>query len=172
MRNSKTVARRVLGGLAIMAAASTLAATPALAGPAHRAAPACVPGRLSVSVEGVDAGAGQRYTTLDITTSGHACTITGEPSRLTFLAADGGALATTPIAEGPAATPVTIDATRPGRLILHTSPIDGDGATISPSRLSFALPGARTATVITWTAGDVDSNGSVGYGAIQAPTAS
>ena len=168
MRNSKTVARRVLGGLAIVAAAGTLAATPALAGPAHRAAPACDAGRLSVSVEGVDAGAGQRYTTLDITTTGHSCVIAGEPSRLTFLDATGTALVTTPVVEGPSATPVTIDAAHPAQLVLHTSPIEADGTTISPARLSFYLPGAKTATVINWSAGDVDGNGSVQYGAIQA----
>lgn len=164
MRNS----RRILGGLAIVAAASALAATPALAAPAHHAAPACNPGHLAVSVDGVDAGAGQRYTTLDITTTGRACTIAGEPSRLTFLAADDTALVTTAIAEGPAVTPVTIDATHPAQLVLHTSPIEGDGAIISPSKLSFYLPGARHATVIDWTAGDVDQNGAVQYGVIQA----
>lgn len=166
MRNS----RRVVGGLAIVAALSALAATPALAAPAHRATPACDPQRLSVSVAGVDAGAGQRYTTLDITTEGRSCTITGEPTRLAFLDANGAALATTPIDEGPAATPVVIDATHPGQLVLHTSPIDADGTTISPTQLSFYLPGATTATVIDWQAGDVDGNGSVQYGAIQAAT--
>lgn len=164
MRNSY----RVLGGLAIVAATAALGVAPALATPAHHAAPACNPGHLAVSVDGVDAGAGQRYTTLDISTEGRACTIAGEPTRLTFLDATGTALVTTPIAEGAAATPVTIDAAHPAQLVLHTSPIEGDGATISPSELSFYLPGARTATVIDWTAGDVDQNGAVQYGAIQA----
>jgi hypothetical protein len=161
----------ILGGIAIVAALGALTATPALAGPAHHAAPACDPARLSVSVDGVDAGAGQRYTTLDIATTGRACTIAGAPSRLTFLDAANAALVTTPVAEGPAATPVTIDATHPAQLVLHTSPIEGDGATISPSKLSFYLPGARTATVIDWVAGDVDQDGTVRYGAIQAAPA-
>ena len=162
---------RVLAGLAIAATLGALTATPALAAPAHHAAPACDPGRLSVSVDGIDAGAGQRYTTLGIATTGRACVIAGTPARLTFLDAADAALVTTPVAEGPSATPVTIDATHPAQLVLHTSPIEGDGATISPTKLSFYLPGARTATVIDWAAGDVDQNGTVGYGAIQATPA-
>ncbi|HEX3779987.1 MAG TPA: DUF4232 domain-containing protein [Pseudonocardiaceae bacterium] len=174
MTNPKILARRVLGGLAVVAAASALAATPALAGPAQHAAPACRPARLSVSLDGVDAGAGQRYTTLDISTAGLPCTITGIPTGLTFLDANGAALATTPIVEGPAATPVTVTATSPAQLVLHTSPVDVEGdLTISPSALSFYLPGARTATTIAWQAGEVDGNGSVQFGAIQAaPTSS
>jgi hypothetical protein len=207
MRNPRTVTRRLLGGLAIVAAVSALAATPALASPANPAAPTCNPATdpacnpaaptcnpatdpacnppsnpaapacdpatdpaaLSVSVEGVAAGAGQRYTTLDISTVGPQCTITGAPTNLTFLDTTGAALATTPVVEGPAATPVTIDASHPAQLVLHTSPVDVGGQdTISPAALSFYLPGAKVATTITWTAGDVDGNGSVQYGAIQA----
>lgn len=169
MTNPRTVARRLLGGLAIVAAASTLAATPALASTARHATPACNPARLSVSVQGVGAGAGQRYTTLAITTAGRQCTITGAPTRLQFLDATGAALVTTPIVEGPAATPVTVDATHPAQLVLHTSPVEAAGqATISPAALSFYLPGARTATTVTWSAGDVDGNGSVQYGAVEA----
>lgn len=169
MTNPRTVARRILGGLAIVAATSTLAATPALAGPAHRTAPTCNPARLSVSVQGVGAGAGQRYTTLAITTAGRRCTITGTPSHLQFLDATGAALVTTPIVDGPAPTLVTVDATHPAQLVLHTSPVQADGqATISPAALSFYLPGARTATTVTWSAGDVDGNGSVQFGAVQA----
>jgi hypothetical protein len=151
----------VTGGLAA-AAVPALAATTS----GSRAVAACASTDLSVSVGPVDAGAGQRYTTLDFSTlAGKTCVLKNNLTGFQFLGngSEGGAadLPTHAVREaGSSSEAVTLKPGTIGHLDLHYSVV---GTPVTPVSLTFVVPadGGHTATPWNATVGD---SGRIGIG--------
>lgn len=142
----------VIGGVA---AAATPAVASAATGPeGAKAAVACTYADVSASLRPVDAGAGQRYATLDFRTlNGKTCVLQNNLTGFQFLGkgAEGGAVSLpTDAVRDAGSSPsesLTLTPDTVGHLDVHYSVV---GDPITPDSLLFVLPGDSATTALPW----------------------
>jgi hypothetical protein len=124
---------------------------------AAAATPACRITDFTTSLGPVDAGAGQRYATLDFTSfKGRTCVLSDDLTGFQFLGARGRPLPTAADAPG-SATRITIGPGVVGHLNLHWTVMDGKQFT--PVSLTFTMPAAGGTNAAPWTGGPVSGAG-------------
>ncbi|MEV5709894.1 DUF4232 domain-containing protein [Actinoallomurus sp. NPDC052274] len=147
---------------AVVAGGSIAAAMPAVAA----TTPACKAANLSVSLGRVDAGAGQRYATLNFKNHGKTCVLRNGLTHVTFLKSgpEGGARSIRTTVHRAAASSkesIVLKRGKTGHLDLHWTVVSDKP--ITPDSLWFGLPahGGNTASPWHTTIGTTAAKGAV-----------
>lgn len=151
--------RRALALTATGVVAGTIlagaAATSAVADPA----PACKITDFTTTLGPVQAGAGQRYSTLDFTSyDGRTCVLSDNLTNFQFLGARAISLPTAANAPG-SDTQITIGPGVVGHLNLHWTVVEGKP--FVPVSLMFTMPADDGANAAPWTGGAVSGTGRI-----------
>jgi uncharacterized protein DUF4232 len=159
MHESK--ARRVFAGVASTAMLGGLLI--ATSGAASAAQP-CKASDLTTSLSRVDAGAGQRYTSIDFTNrSDKTCVLRNDLTNFLFEDAKGKDLPTDARLTGDRAA-VELAPGQVAHLDLHWTVV-GEGPGFTPSSLSFTMPAGNGRSGVVWSnAGEVNSRGVIDIG--------
>jgi Domain of unknown function (DUF4232) len=155
---ARTVFTLTAAGVVASTCATGAVAASAVAAPA----PACRITDFTTTLGPVDAGAGQRYATLDFTSfKGRTCVLSDDLTGFQFLGARGRPLPTDADAPG-SATRITIGPGVVGHLDLHWTVMDGK--LFTPISLIFTMPGAAGTNAAPWTGGPVSGAGHLDIG--------
>jgi hypothetical protein len=156
-----TRAKSIRRAIALTAVGSALlagvAATSATAAMSATAPPACKITDFTTTLGPVDAGAGQRYASLNFTAIGsRTCVLSDDLTNFQFLGAHAVSLPTAANAPGSAAQ-VTIGRGAVGHLDLHWTVMDGKP--FVPVSLMFTMPADDGSNAAPWTGGAVSGAG-------------
>ncbi len=151
-----------------MAAVGVLSIGSAEAATAATAPAACQANQLNVTVGQIDAGAGQRYAPLRLTTNGAPCTLTGYVTDARFIARDGSALPTKASKAPDTVTPTTLSAGHGATVTLHWSGVPADDESVDqapPAYLTFRVPGGSHDLTVRWPDSPTYQHGQLDFGA-------
>ncbi|WP_329243319.1 DUF4232 domain-containing protein [Actinoallomurus sp. NBC_01490] len=129
-------------------------------------APPCKITDFTTSLGPVQAGAGQRYSTLDFTAyGGRTCVLSDDLTNFQFLGAQGRPLPTDADAPG-SSTSITIAPGVVGHLDLHWTVVGG--TPFVPVSLIFTMPADDGTNAAPWTGGPVNGTGRIDVGPLHA----
>jgi hypothetical protein len=147
-QNRRRIRTAIVAG-AVVVGGSIAAAAPAMAA----TTPACKAANLTISLGRIDAGAGQRYATLNLRNRGRTCVLRNDLTHVTFLknGPEGGARSvrtTVNRATGSTRESIVLRHGRTGHLDLHWTVVSD--RPVTPDSLRFALPAHGGTTAAPW----------------------
>ena len=158
MTGAKSTLALAAAGVAVAACVAGATTTSAAAD----AAPACKITDFTTSLGPVQAGAGQRYSTLDFTAyGGRTCVLSDDLTNFQFLGAQARPLPTDADAPG-SSNSITIAPGVVGHLDLHWTVVGG--TPFVPVSLIFTMPADDGTNAAPWTGGPVNGTGRIDVG--------